>query len=387
MSAKLEHLKEEDDILTFTISEVDVSYVNAIRRTILSDIPVVCFKTSPNNKNKSNILINTTRLNNEIIKQRLSCIPICIKDLEIPFQNYLLEVDVENKTDTAIYVTTKDFKIKNTTTNTYLDDGDLRKIFPPYVPPTGKGEYYIDFVKLRPRISDELPGEHIKLTCELSISTARDDSMFNVTATCSYGCTPDDIKINTELGIRRHKWAEEGKSEAEVNFEAANWKLLEGMRYVKRYSFDFILQTVGIFDNTDIMINACDILHAKFVELKQHLDTNKLEIAQANVTMENCYDVTLVNEDYTVGNILNYEIYDVYYLDLKKVSYVGFKKMHPHDSDSILRIALVDENLGEEFVKQILNAIMTSIIQNIQRIKGLFDGTRAKATAVSSKKA
>jgi DNA-directed RNA polymerase subunit L len=385
MSAKLEHLKEEDDILTFTISDVDVSYVNAIRRTILSDIPVVCFKTSPNEKNKSNILVNTTRLNNEIIKQRLSCIPICIKDLEIPFQNYLLEVDVENKTDTAIYVTTKDFKIKNVTTNTYLDDGDLRKIFPPYVPPTGKGEYYIDFVKLRPRISEELPGEQLKLTCELSVSTARDDSMFNVTATCSYGCTPDHAKINTELGIRRHKWAEEGKSEAEVNFEAANWKLLEGMRYVKRYCFDFILQTVGIFDNTDIMINACDVLHAKFVALKQELDANKLAITQANVTMENCYDVTLVNEDYTVGNILNYEIYDVYYNDLKKVSYVGFKKMHPHDSDSILRIALVDENLGEEFVKQILTAIINSVIRNLQQIKGLFDGTRAKATAMSSK--
>ena len=89
MPARLGNLKEEDDILTFTISEVDVSYVNAIRRTILSDVPIVCFKTSPYEENKSNIQINTTRLNNEIIKQRLSCIPICIKDLAIPFKNYL----------------------------------------------------------------------------------------------------------------------------------------------------------------------------------------------------------------------------------------------------------------------------------------------------------
>jgi DNA-directed RNA polymerase subunit L len=384
MSAKLENLKEEDDILTFTISGLDVSYINAIRRTILSDIPIVCFKTSPNEKNKSNILINTTRLNNEIIKQRLSCIPICIKDLEIPFRNYLLEIDVENKTDTAIYVTTKDFKIKNVTTDTYLEDSDLRKIFPPYIPPTGKGEYFIDFVKLRPRASDELPGEHIKLTCELSVSTARDDSMFNVTATCSYGCTPDNAKITTELGIRRHKWAEEGKSEAEVNFEAANWKLLEGMRYVKKYSFDFILQTVGIYENTDIIIKACDILHAKFVEQKKLLDDNKMDITDSNATMENCYDVALVNEDYTVGNILNFEIYDTYYLDLKKVSYVGFKKMHPHDGDSILRIALVESNLGKEFVKQILSAIMTEIIQKIQQIKGLFDGSRVRASAMKA---
>ena len=249
MSARLENLKESDDILTFTLGGVDVSYANAIRRTILSDIPVVCFKTTPYEENKANILINTSRLNNEIIKQRLSCIPVCIKDLAIPFKNYLLEVDVENKTDTSIYVTTKDFRIKNTTTDSYLDEADLRKIFPPYIPPTGKGEYFIDFLKLRPRVSDELPGERIKLTCELIVSTARDDSMFNVTATCAYGCTPDEAKINTELGIRKHKWQEEGKSEKEVNFEAANWKLLEGMRYVKRMSFDYVLQTIGIYEN------------------------------------------------------------------------------------------------------------------------------------------
>ena len=378
MSARLENLKESDDILTFTLGGVDVCYANAIRRTILSDIPVVCFKTTPYAENKADILINTTRLNNEIIKQRLSCIPVCIKDLAIPFKNYLLEVDVENKTDTSIYVTTKDFKIKNTTTDSYLDESDLRKIFPPYIPPTGKGEYFIDFVKLRPKVSEELPGERIKLTCELIVSTARDDSMFNVTATCAYGCTPDDAKINTELGIRKHKWQEEGKSEKEINFEAANWKLLEGMRYVKKRSFDYILQTVGIYENTELMIKACEILLDKFQEQDRLLDDDTMEIKPANVTMENTYDVVLANEDYTVGNILNFEIYDIYYNDLKKVSYVGFKKMHPHDSDSLLRISIVEANLGKEFIKQILKSVIKQVLDNIQQIKGLFDGSRTR---------
>jgi DNA-directed RNA polymerase alpha subunit len=120
MSAKIEELKESGDIMTFTLTGVDACYANGIRRVILSEIPIVVFKTTPHEENKSNILINTSRLNNEIIKQRLSCIPICIKDLEIDFSNYLLELDVENKTDTVIMVTTKDFKIKNLTTNTYL---------------------------------------------------------------------------------------------------------------------------------------------------------------------------------------------------------------------------------------------------------------------------
>ena len=376
MSAKIENLKEVDDILTFTLSGVDVSYANAIRRTILSDIPIVCFKTTPNEENKANILINTTRLNNEILKQRLSCIPICIKDLEIPIKNYVLEVDVENKTDTAIYVTTKDFKIKNMTLDSYLDEGDLRKIFPSYVPPTGKGEYFVDFVKLRPKLSEELPGERIKLTCALTLGTARQDSSFNVTGTCAYGCTPDETKIAEELAKRKQKWADEGKSEANIAFEAANWKLLEGLRYVKRNNFDFILQTVGIYDNSDIIIKSCQILMDKFVELKQVLDKDQIEIIPSDSTMDTSYDVILENEDYTVGNILNYELYDTYYRDFKKLTYVGFKKMHPHDTHSILRMAFTEPTAGKDTVRQMLAAVFETAFKEISHIKGLFDGGR-----------
>ena len=376
MSAKIANLKEVDDILTFTLSGVDVSYANAIRRTILSDIPIVCFKTTPNEENKANILINTTRLNNEILKQRLSCIPICIKDLEIPIKNYVLEVDVENKTDTAIYVTTKDFKIKNITTDTYLDEGDLRKIFPSYVPPTGKGEYFVDFVKLRPKLSEELPGERIKLTCALTLGTARQDSSFNVTGTCAYGCTPDESKIVEELAKRKQKWADEGKTEANIAFESANWKLLEGLRYVKRRSFDYILQTVGIYENSEIIVKSCQILMDKFVELKQMLDKDKIEIQPSDSTMETSYDVILENEDYTVGNILNFELYDTYYRDLKKLTYVGFKKMHPHDSHSILRVGFVEPTAGKDTVRQLLAAVFETAFKELSHIKGLFDGGR-----------
>ena len=376
MSSRIENLKESDEVLTFTISGVDVSYINALRRTILSDIPIVCFKTTPYEENKANILANTTRLNNEILKQRLSCIPICIKDIEIPIKNYIVEVDVENKTDTVLYVTTKDFKIRNLTTDTYLDEADLRKIFPAYIPPTGKGEYFIDFVRLRPKLSEELPGEKIKLTCALTTGTARDDGAFNVAGTCSYGCTPDDAKIVEELAKRKQKWADEGKSEANINFEAANWKLLEGMRYVKRNSFDFILETVGIYENTEIIVKACQILMDKFVELKRILDKDELEIQPSDSTIENCYDVTLENEDYTIGNILNFELYDVYYRDLKKLSYVGFKKMHPHDTHSILRMGFIEPTAGKDTVRQMLAAVFENSFKELSHIKGLFDGGR-----------
>ena len=375
--AKIVDLKEEHGLMSFTITNIDVSYVNALRRTILADIPIICFKTTPYEENKANIMINTTRLNNEILKQRLSCIPICIPNLEdTPIKNYLLELDVENKMDTTYIVTTKDFKIKDLTSNTYLEDGFVKKIFPPFIPPTGNGEYYIDFVRLRPRISDEIPGERIKLTCEFSVSTARDDSMFNVTGTCSYGYTPDPEKMEEQLEIRKQKWKDEDKKESEIKFEAANWKLLEGLRYVKKNSFDFIIQSVGIYENEKIIIKASEILLHKFEIMKNALAQDELEIKAADNTMENCYDVTLVNEDYTIGNILNYELYTIFYRDLKMLSYVGFKKLHPHDSDSILRLTLTDITKGISTIKTMLNSVIDESMKKLHAIKGCFDGTR-----------
>ena len=379
MASKISNLKEEDGKTTFTISNVDVSYVNAIRRTILSDIPIIVFKTSPYEENKANILINTSRLNNEIVKQRLSCIPICIKNLEeFPIKNYLLEIDVENKTDTSIIVTTKDFKIKDISKNTYLEDNDVKQLFPPYIPPTGNGEYYIDFLRLRPKLTDEIPGERIKLTCEFSIGTSREDSTFNVTGTCSYGFSPNPEKIEEQLEIRKQKWKDEGMTEQKIKFEAANWKLLEGMRYVIKNSFDFILESVGIYDNEEIIIKACIILYKKLSELKQSIEQNQIEIIQSDNTLENSYDVILVNEDYTIGNILNHELYKIFYTDLKLINYVGFKKMHPHDTDSILRISLVNKSQGISSIETMLIATIEEAIKAIKGVKGCFDGTRKK---------
>ena len=378
MSAKIEELKETGDTMTFTLTGLDTCYANGLRRVIISDIPIVVFKTTPHEENKSNILINTSRLNNEIIKQRLSCIPICIKDLEIDFQNYLLELDVENKTDTMIMVTTKDFRIKNLTTGSYLEDNTLREIFPPYIPPTGKGEYFIDFLRLRPKISDDLPGERIKLNCTFSISTARDDSMFNATGTCSYGFTPDRDEMVKQLALRQDKWSKEGKTAAEIDFESRNWNLLEGLRYVKKQSFDFIIQTVGILENTDIIIKACNILIGKIETQKQLLDKDELPIEKSDNTLENCYDVTLVNEDYTVGIILNNELYETFYNQHKTLSYTGFKKMHPHDTDSILRIAFVETTSGKSAVKEILTTVIVDAVRKIESVIECFSGKRRK---------
>ena len=102
MNPSIKNFSEHSDVLYFTLHGVEVSIANAIRRTILSDIPTVVIETDTYEKNQCTILVNTSRLHNEIIKQRLSCIPIhsdILRDNEDEkslVNNYELVVDVKN---------------------------------------------------------------------------------------------------------------------------------------------------------------------------------------------------------------------------------------------------------------------------------------------------
>ncbi len=357
----------EYDTIEFTLSGVNVSLANAIRRTILSDIPLVVFKTTPYEENKANITANTSRLNNEIVKQRLSCIPIHIKDVKnFPLKNYMLEVNVENTSDNIIYVTTKDFMIKDIVNNNYLDETKTREIFP-----SNELGYFIDFVRLRPKLSDELKGEKIQLTSEFSIDTAKEDGTFNAVSTCAYGFTPDEDKIAIMLAKKIQSWKDEGKNQKEIEYETKNWKYLDALRITKKDSFDFIIQTIGVYSNYELLELACDIIIKKLDDINNQIDTDKLQINKSHNTLKNSYDIILEDDDYTIGKIIEYALYNKFYENAKILTFCGYKKMHPHDPDSIIRIAY-DMEEPETFVKQNLKESISDLTSVYQKMKKEF---------------
>jgi len=347
MNPQISNISEIGDVYKFTVNDINVSLANAVRRTILSDIPNLVFYTETYNDNQCNISINTTRLHNEILKHRLSCIPIHEKDLNILPGAYILDLDIQNNTDEMIIVTTENFRIRNKVNGNYLSKDETRRIFPP----NSKTQRFIDFARIRPRIGDNIPGEHIKLTAEFSVHSASDNNMFNVVSKCSYGNTPDMKKIDEIWEEQEKKLRSEQMTIDEIDFEKKNFYLLDAQRHFVADSFDFIVQTVGVFENREIIQKAFRVLHDKLINIIQLIDSDGIPINNSETTMDYCFDVILENEDYTIGKVLEYILYEKYYVKEKLFTYCGFKKFHPHNLDSTIRIAY-SQNADKRMVAQ-----------------------------------
>mgnify|MGYP000226775493 CR=1 FL=1 len=294
---KISNVDEYNNTLKFTLSNINVSYANAIRRILLSDIPCIVFKTNPYHENNVNIKINKSRLNNELIKQRISSIPIHIDNIyDFPYQNYIVELDKTNNSNTIVYATTEDLKIKNIDSEKYLETSEVRQLFPP---DTITGDY-IDILRLRPKLTDTSEPEQLKFEAKLTISTAKEDGTFNVVSTCAYGNTLDPVKIQDAWSAKEAS-LKDTVSKEELEFLKKDWMLLDAKRLFIEDSFDFTIETIGIYSNYKLLELGISLIIKKlYVTLESLKNENEL-IYDATDTLDNCYIITLLNEDYTIG--------------------------------------------------------------------------------------
>lgn len=339
MDPIIDNIIEENTELTFNIKNINSSCINSLRRVILSEIPCVVFETTPYEKNQAEIEINTTRLNNEIIKQRLSCIPIHINDSTFSVDDYIMILDKKNTTDSILFVTTEDFQIKNIKTEKFLSKDEVRKIFPPNEI-TGD---FILFLRLRPNISNNIDGEHIKMKCKFIMNIAKNNYSYNVASTCSYSSLQDEEAVQIAWLQKEKELKNKNISNTDIEFQKKDFMNLDAKKYINKNSFKFTLESVGIYTNFRLIELACLIINKKLSNTINNLQSNNDLINKINNTMENCYDITLKNEDYTIGKILEYILHEKYFENDKILTYCGFIKKHPHDTDSIIRIAFTED--------------------------------------------
>ena len=330
----------EGAALKFTLENADVSTANAIRRIILSEIPTLVFRTDvrSDTTTQTTFHVNTTRHHNEILKQRLRCIPIGSPGKDVDISKYCCEIRKKNTTESTVYVTTDhdDFKVIERDTKK-VNEALTKLMFKP----DPVCNQYIDFARLLPKVADYTEGEELHVTAEFDMGIAEQDSAFNVCCTCAYGCTPDTEK---QLNV----W-DELPSDSDVKKDGKkNWDLLSARRIVKERSFDFLVETVSasVYTNGELVRKACDIMKIKCETFISSLeDSADINIVAADVTMPYAFNIILRREGYTLGKALEHMIYTKHYTSSgdMKLTFCAFKKAHPHDVDSYIQVALQDD--------------------------------------------
>jgi hypothetical protein len=356
--------------MTFSLKNVNFSVANALRRTILADIPISVIKTC-------HIRVNSSRMTNEILEHRLFCIPVFLRPEEV--SQYKLRIQAKNlTTDQTMMVTSRQFQLVRSAAvsgtedvvdgGVVVDEETTRRAFPP----TGIDgrDYFIDFVRLRPRIGPEvggIPGEEIDIEATFAMATASENACYNVVSKCSYGNTVDPFAADAEWERRKTALTDAGATIEDVENAQKDFNALDTQRFFVPDSFDFQVMTLadnigkrhgGHYENTELLRIACQILIRRFQDVSKHIETGDTEILQTmrrqsrEFTDPRSYDIVLVHEGYTIGKVLEYFLHLLFFKitddggpsggedDTPFLIFCGFCKPHPHDPECIIRVVL-----------------------------------------------
>jgi 3-phenylpropionate/cinnamic acid dioxygenase small subunit len=342
----------------------------------------------------------STQFHNEILKHRLQCIPVhwkakTVKDMQTFCNQHYLVLDVKNETDEKMYVTTEHFQIVNRETGEKLSTTETRVLFPPY-----KNYYFMDLMRLQPGRGDTIQGERIQLRADFIVHRAQENNCHNVVSKCSFHNTVDMDKAMQVWDKIETNGKKEGWTSDMVEIKKRDFMALDVDRYFKPNSFDFVVRSIGIYEEEDIVQRACRLLIQTFRQLQDDFEADAVEIYPSSTratnasTMENSWDVILqegigviggeddedgerrreriMKDGHSVGVILDYLMYVKYVEQEKTALYSGFAKFHPHNHDSVLRVALRATNDGRTMLKTYLAETCKMAVQVLEKIETIF---------------
>jgi DNA-directed RNA polymerase subunit L len=82
-------------------------------------------------------------------------------------------------------------------------------------------------------------------------------------------------------------------------------------------------------------------MNQKIAKFREAIATNaELVTSISNkTTLVDGFEIILENEDYTLGKVIEFLIYEKYYIAKQILDFCGFRKPHPHIPLSIIRVA------------------------------------------------
>lgn len=245
------------------LKNVPIGFVNALRRIVLAEIPVVVLSNIQ-------ILDNTTQMTHEMLRHRVEMLPVNVRADET---GVLRDTKVELRmlpSPDAREVTTDDFTVAGPRKNVLLYDRDL--------------DQPILFLNMKPNES-----LHIKANLAVEMKGASQVCV----STFKNHIDPDRARLDKDQYI-----LEGGDPRVFDNFHIQRSYARDDNG--RPYWFDFTVESIGVMKATDLVKKAVEILQAKI-----------LEWTKSPILREEAgwYRIETEGETYTLGQLAQEMIY------------------------------------------------------------------------------
>lgn len=384
------NIEIKEDLLNFEIKNLPPALLNSLRRTIISNIETLAFRTEYGKESDIIIEKNTSSLHNEFLCQRIGLIPIHYDSKNITSferKNYEFFIDVTNNTTKSMDITTEHIQIRDLSkeTPTILSKKETEKFFPPNKL-TGD---YILINRLKPnKFGGKNEGECLKVKMYADYSIGKEHARYTPTCVSIFTNIRDPEKIKTEIQKRINNKNEELKRDKKKELNEIDKKDLiqtfmvsEADRYFhtdqsgEPNKFLFTIESDGRIESHNIFDKALFKLDNSIKDFIKKLDNEDFIKIENSDCIMHSFDILINDEDYTLGYLIQEYLYRLYQnvpKEDKKIKYISANVPHPLENKLLIRISLENINLGIDYIKDIIREASNHIIGIITELKKEF---------------
>lgn len=367
----IRNISYKNDKTIVKLNNINSSIVNAIRRIIISEVNTLGIS---DDTNSIQIFKNTTSYHNEYLSHRISMIPLYISELTIKDfdpEKYKFVIHKKNDKNEYLYITSNDFKVyvKNDE-NEWIEEEESK-----FFKKDKLSQDYILICKLNDNSSE------LHLECKATLQKGQFNSHFSPVSICVLVNSIDDSVYKEKLNIYLKDCSEDKKEDKIKEFDSCEKEKCFSLdEKGEPNSFELIFESIGYLTPTYIFIESLSILKEKMNTFHTNIQEDKYIMSWSNKVKFKAIDIIIPNEDDTLGNLIQYLIYDSFMH--KQVSFIGYDKEHPLDDYLVIRLSLINDSLDLEHQKKEIRKIASSIVD---RMKDILSNLEKEWTSIKKK--
>ena len=353
MPSPFANLNKKRSKITFDVEKVDVSVVNALRRTVISEVPTVAIAFDPTGKSGDIVVhTNTGSLHNEFLAHRFSLLPLHFPKEEVEMfipSRYMFELKVKNTTEEMMDVTSKHVQIYDEHGKRYPQS--FRDTIFPMNHITGD---HILLTRLKPNLFDKEKGDEIYLQAYASVDIGKSHSRWSPVSVCSFYNNVDPEE--KEKGFKEYKKEHQNKALSDAELSARfdtlqQFRCFKKNEYMEPDSFRFTLESECGLSPEYIFRKGIAVLSKKLGKFIDAIDTEDGTVV-FDSQHQNMHYITVKGEDHTLGNLIQAMFYNMYVrkgkqTDEEGVSYIGYYKPHPLEDCILIKVAITGDNVRD----------------------------------------